>query len=151
FIPSEKFDGARPRYVFKVDDQGLGYYVEGYIPTKTRRAQAVHRPWNAGPGEEAITRGPFGPLKEPATRHKLPGVEQDEREDAQLFMARMIAQRDSRSFQSTLLSRQNALDQHILSLLEGFADPKVFRKQHGYNIHGQMLGKDGKMIEKASM
>lgn len=65
------------------------------------------------------------------------------------FMARMVAQRNSRSFQSTLLGRENVLDDHISALLENFAgDPTFFKKKHGYNVHGQMLGKDGKMIVK---
>lgn len=64
-------------------------------------------------------------------------------------MARMVAQRNSRRFQSTLLDRENGLDAHILVLLEKFADdPTFFKKKHGYNVHGQMLGKDGKMIVK---
>lgn len=64
-------------------------------------------------------------------------------------MARMVAQRNSRRFQSTLLDRENALDAHILALLEKFADdPTFFKKKHGYNVHGQMLGKNGKMIVK---
>lgn len=63
-------------------------------------------------------------------------------------MARMVAQRNSRAFQSTLLNREHVLDKHILSLLEKFNDPTFFKKKHGYNVHGQMLGKDGKMIIK---
>lgn len=63
-------------------------------------------------------------------------------------MARMVAQRNSRGFQTTLLNRENMLDKHILSLLEKFSDPAFFKKKYGYNIHGQMLGKDGKMIIK---
>ena len=66
------------------------------------------------------------------------------------FMARMVAQRNSRGFQSTLLGREHALDKHILHLLEKFSDPSFFKKKHGYNVHGQMLGKDGKMIVKVS-
>lgn len=65
-------------------------------------------------------------------------------------MARMVAQRNSRGFQSTLFEREHALDKHILNLLEKFSDPSVFKKKHGYNVHGQMLGKDGKMIVKVS-
>lgn len=63
-------------------------------------------------------------------------------------MARMVAQKNSRGFQSTLFGREHVLDEHILALLDKFADPSVFKKKHGYNIHGQMLGKDGKMIVK---
>lgn len=63
-------------------------------------------------------------------------------------MARMVAQRNSRGFQSKLLDREHVLDTHILSLLDKFNDPSVFKKKHGYNVHGQMLGKDGKMIVK---
>lgn len=66
------------------------------------------------------------------------------------FMARMVAQRNSRGFQSTLLGREHVLDKHILHLLEKFSDPSFFKKKHGYNVHGQMLGKDGKMIVKVS-
>lgn len=65
-------------------------------------------------------------------------------------MARMVAQRNSRGFQSNLFDREHALDKHILNLLEKFSDPSVFKKKHGYNVHGQMLGKDGKMIVKVS-
>lgn len=66
------------------------------------------------------------------------------------FMARMVAQKNSRGFQSTLLEREHILDKHILGLLEKFSDPSFFKKKHGYNVHGQMLGKDGKMIIKVS-
>ena len=66
-------------------------------------------------------------------------------------MARMVAQRNSRGFQSTLLEREHLLDKHILHLLEKFSDPSFFKKKHGYNVHGQMLGKDGKMIVKVSL
>ena len=66
------------------------------------------------------------------------------------FMARMVAQRNSRGFQSTLSEREHVLDKHILHLLEKFSDPTFFKKKHGYNVHGQMLGKDGKMIVKVS-
>lgn len=63
-------------------------------------------------------------------------------------MARMVAQRNSRGFQTTLLDREHVLDEHILGLLEKFSDPTFFKKKHGYNVHGQMLGTDGKMIVK---
>lgn len=66
------------------------------------------------------------------------------------FMARMVAQRNSRGFQSNLFERERVLDKHILYLLEKFSDPAFFKKKHGYNVHGQMLGKDGKMIVKVS-
>lgn len=65
-------------------------------------------------------------------------------------MARMVAQRNSRGFQSNLFERERVLDTHILYLLEKFSDPAFFKKKHGYNVHGQMLGKDGKMIVKVS-
>lgn len=65
-------------------------------------------------------------------------------------MARMVAQRNSRAFQTTLMGRQQALDKHILALLENIPNP-TFLKKHGYNVHGQMLGKDGKMISKVCM
>lgn len=65
-------------------------------------------------------------------------------------MARMVAQKNSRGFQSKLSEREHALDKHILHLLEKFSDPSFFKKKHGYNVHGQMLGKDGKMIVKVS-
>lgn len=65
-------------------------------------------------------------------------------------MARMVAQRNSRGFQSKLNEREQVLDKHILHLLEKFSDPSFFKKKHGYNVHGQMLGKDGKMIVKVS-
>lgn len=66
------------------------------------------------------------------------------------FMARMVAQKNSRGFQSTLLEREHVLDKHILDLLEHFSDPTFFKKKSGYNVHGEMLGKDGKMIVKVS-
>lgn len=63
-------------------------------------------------------------------------------------MARMVAQRNSRAFQTSLMGRQQALDKHILALLTNMADPTFLKKKHGYNVHGQMVGKDGKMISK---
>ncbi|KAG2428292.1 hypothetical protein HXX76_010442 [Chlamydomonas incerta] len=38
FIPSETFDGAKPGYVFKLDDCGVGYYRD--IPLAERIKQA---------------------------------------------------------------------------------------------------------------
>lgn len=65
-------------------------------------------------------------------------------------MAKMVAQRNSRAFQTTLIGRQQALDKHILTLLENMSDPTYtfLKKKHGYNVHGQMLGKDGKTVSK---
>lgn len=68
FFPSRIFTGPKPRYVFKTGDQGLGFYVEGSRchPTKGKRALS-HRPWNAGPGDKAVTRGHMGPVHNPFT------------------------------------------------------------------------------------
>lgn len=66
FFSSESFTGARLGYVFKTGDKGLGFYVEGYVSQSTRgNPVSSHRPWNAGPGEEAIRRGPLGPIPQP--------------------------------------------------------------------------------------
>lgn len=66
FIPSECFTRARPGYVFKTGDKGLGFYVEGYVDQPVKgKPLSSHRPWNAGPGEQAIRRGPLGPIPKP--------------------------------------------------------------------------------------
>ena len=31
FYPSDKFDGAMAGYVFKMDDKGLGYYLDSIL------------------------------------------------------------------------------------------------------------------------
>ncbi|CAM9101749.1 unnamed protein product, partial [Hapterophycus canaliculatus] len=153
FVLAACFTGARPGYVFKTGDKGLGFYVDGYIDHSARGALVVsHRPWNAGPGEQANRRGPLGPIPKPfkkivpfRTRQEKKAAEES---DTRPFMARMVAQRNSRAFQSNLFGREHALDSHILHLLERFSDPSYFKKKHGYNVHGQMLGNDGKMIIK---
>lgn len=66
FIPSKCFTGAKLGYVFKTGDKGLGFYVEGYVDQPVRgKLMSAHRPWNAGPGELAIRRGPLGPIPKP--------------------------------------------------------------------------------------
>lgn len=66
FIPSKGFTGAKPGYVFKTGDKGLGFYVEGHVDQPVRgKPMLSHRPWNAGPGELAIRRGPLGPIPKP--------------------------------------------------------------------------------------
>ncbi|CAM9274564.1 unnamed protein product [Scytosiphon promiscuus] len=153
FVSATCFTGPRPGYVFKSGDKGLGFYVDGYVDQLTRGALTrSHRPWNAGPGEQANRRGPLGPIPKPfkkivpfRTRQQRKAAEES---DTRPFMARMVAQRNSRAFQSNLFGREHALDSHILQLLEKFSDPTFFKKKHGYNVHGQMLGRDGKMIIK---
>ncbi|CAN0476521.1 unnamed protein product, partial [Scytosiphon promiscuus] len=63
FFPSQSFDGAKDGYVFRLGDKGLGFYVVGYVdhPTKAKHAP-LHRPWNAGPGDDVIRRAPIGPV-----------------------------------------------------------------------------------------
>jgi len=41
FIPSPTFTGSRPGYVFKKDNQGLGYYLQTVIPVSQQTTQAV--------------------------------------------------------------------------------------------------------------
>ena len=66
FFPSNSFTGAKLGYVFKTGDKGLGFYVEGYVDQPVRdKYMHSHRPWNAGPGELAIRRGPLGPIPKP--------------------------------------------------------------------------------------
>ncbi|CAM9113005.1 unnamed protein product [Ectocarpus fasciculatus] len=155
FFSSSCFTGAKDGYVFKTGDKGLGFYVDGYVDRQARRKRSLsHRPWNAGPGEQATKRGPLGPVPKPfkkivpyRTRKEKRAAEEN---DTRPFMARMVAQRNSRGFQSNLFERERVLDKHILYLLEKFSDPTFFKKKHGYNVHGQMLGKDGKMIVKVT-
>lgn len=83
FCPSESFTGAKSGYVFKLGDQGLGFYLNGYVDNQTKDKRVlVHRPWNAGPGDGAIRRGPLGPTRKPCkktkTRH---GNREDESDD----------------------------------------------------------------------
>lgn len=69
FFPSKSFTGAKPGYVFKTGDKGLGFYVEGYVGQPVKGTTMLsHRPWNAGPGEGAIRRGPLGPIPKPFTK-----------------------------------------------------------------------------------
>lgn len=71
FCPSESFTSAKPGYVFKLGDQGLGFYLNGYIDSQTKDKRIpVRRPWNAGPGEGAIRRGPLGPARKPSKKAK---------------------------------------------------------------------------------
>lgn len=66
FIPFKCFNGARPGYVFKTGDKGLGFYVEGYVDEPlSAKPPSSHRPWNAGPGDQAIRRAPLGPIPKP--------------------------------------------------------------------------------------
>lgn len=71
FLLSESFDGAKHGYVFRLGDKGLGFYVDGYVdrPTKAKHAP-FHRPWNAGPGDYVIRRGPIGPVHKPFKKIK---------------------------------------------------------------------------------
>lgn len=64
FFPCDSFTDAKAGYVFKLADRGLGYYVDGYIDRRTKaKSTPSHRPWNAGPGDEAIRRGAMGPVR----------------------------------------------------------------------------------------
>lgn len=73
FSPSECFTGGKPGYVFKLGDKGLGFYVDGYASRPTQRERiSLRRPWNAGPGEEAIRRGPMGPVHKLFKKEKMP-------------------------------------------------------------------------------
>lgn len=66
FVSSSCFTGAKDGYVFKTGDKGLGFYVDGYVDRQARRKRSLsHRPWNAGPGEQASKRGPLGPAPKP--------------------------------------------------------------------------------------
>lgn len=66
FVSSSCFTGAKDGYVFKTGDKGLGFYVDGYVDRHARRKRSLsHRPWNAGPGEQATKRGPLGPAPKP--------------------------------------------------------------------------------------
>lgn len=66
FIPSKSFTGAQLGYAFKTGDKGLGFYVDGYVDQPVRgKPMSSHRPWNAGPGEQAIRRRPLGPIPKP--------------------------------------------------------------------------------------
>ncbi|CBJ27253.1 hypothetical protein Esi_0063_0079 [Ectocarpus siliculosus] len=155
FVSSSCFTGAKDGYVFKTGDKGLGFYVDGYVDRQARRKRSLsHRPWNAGPGEQATKRGPLGPAPKPFKKIVPYRTQKEKRaaeeNDTRPFMARMVAQRNSRGFQSNLFERERVLDKHILYLLEKFSDPAFFKKKHGYNVHGQMLGKDGKMIVKVT-
>lgn len=71
FLPSKSFDGAKDGYVFRLGDKGLGFYVDGYVdrPTKAKHAP-LHRPWNAGPGDDVIRRAPIGPVHKPFKKSK---------------------------------------------------------------------------------
>ncbi|PNW72637.1 hypothetical protein CHLRE_15g636500v5 [Chlamydomonas reinhardtii] len=40
FIPSESFDGAKPGYVFKLDDCGVGYYRDIPLAERIQAASA---------------------------------------------------------------------------------------------------------------
>lgn len=63
FVACGSFTGAKPGYVFKTGDRGLGFYIDGYVDQSARGALILsHRPWNAGPGELANRRGPLGPI-----------------------------------------------------------------------------------------
>lgn len=83
FYPSESFTGAKPGYVFKLGDQGLGFYLNGYVDNQTKDKRIpVHRPWNAGPGDGAIRRGPLGPARKPNKKAKtLHENSEDESDD----------------------------------------------------------------------
>lgn len=71
FLPSEKFTGSKPGYLFKLGDKGLGFYKDGYVDCPTKgKSLTSHRPWNAGPGKDAIRRGPMGPVVKSFTRFK---------------------------------------------------------------------------------
>lgn len=71
FLPSEKFTGSKRGYLFKLGDKGLGFYEDGYVDCPTKgKCGTSHRPWNAGPGKDAIRRGPMGPAVKPFTRFK---------------------------------------------------------------------------------
>ena len=66
FCPSDSFTGEKPGYIFKLGDQGLGFYINGYVDTpKNAEPILIRQPWNAGPGDKAIRRGPLGPVHKP--------------------------------------------------------------------------------------
>lgn len=71
FLPSDSFNDARSGFVFRLGDSGLGFYVDGYVdrPTKAKHAP-LHRPWNAGPGDDVIRRAPIGPVHKPFRKTK---------------------------------------------------------------------------------
>lgn len=66
FVPSATFAGGKQGYVFKRGDCGVGYYKDGYVDRPKRGSQTpTRRPWNAGPGDDAVRRGPIGPILKP--------------------------------------------------------------------------------------
>lgn len=69
FWPSSTFTGGNPGCVFKLGDRGLGFYVDGYIDRVTKDSCVpAPRAWNAGPGDNAIRRGPIGPIRKPVRK-----------------------------------------------------------------------------------
>ena len=64
FIPSSKFEGARPGYAFKIDEQGLGYYwdpisAKKYVDSGEKIGVLIPSAYGAGPdggadGEGAV-------------------------------------------------------------------------------------------------
>ena len=48
FMPAEAFFGHRQGYVFKMDQQGLGYYIDGYKPQDATPSTALPDGWVQG-------------------------------------------------------------------------------------------------------
>lgn len=96
FFSSEKFTGSKRGYLFKLGDRGLGFYEDGYVDCPTKGICGTsHRPWNAGPGKDAIRRGPMGPAVKPFTRfkklRKVDGEAKETAEDSDSCVAGRVA------------------------------------------------------------
>ncbi|KAG2453235.1 hypothetical protein HYH02_002558 [Chlamydomonas schloesseri] len=61
FIPSETFDGARPGYVYKLDDCGVGYYRD--IPLAERIKQATSEASKAAKAKPVVVKANNSLLK----------------------------------------------------------------------------------------
>jgi hypothetical protein len=55
-----------------------------------------------------------------------------------VFLSRMEAQRNARDFSGTLISREQQLDTHVITALDGMTDAeyKQLQLRRGYSIHG---------------
>ncbi|KAG5180139.1 hypothetical protein JKP88DRAFT_247024 [Tribonema minus] len=62
----------------------------------------------------------------------------DEEASTELFLSRMVAQRNARLFSGTLDGREQQLDSAVIAALDGMTDQEYKRllQRRGYNIHG---------------
>lgn len=78
FFLCQSFTEAKPGFVFKLGDRGLGFYVDGYVDRPTKeKCKTSHPPWNAGPGNDAIRRAPMGPVPKPFKRIPTRGASEE--------------------------------------------------------------------------